>query len=194
MNRTLTTYLSIGTFLTAGMGFSLITAGCDQIASETEQIASETLGDTLVTDDYEATAITTYTWRAEYRPRGVTPDRPNEGRTETFESSYRVNINGQPAVQDFGDADEKGLWWPALPPKPTVDDLEARLKKREVFEEPLISKSVRYTLTFDQAGEMVTLRTDYPVYREAVKGQQAERSLKLTLGRQEAYVRKAEMQ
>ncbi|NER81809.1 MAG: hypothetical protein F6K42_20050 [Leptolyngbya sp. SIO1D8] len=158
------------------------------------EVVNEALEDTVTTDNYEATATTIYTWRVEYSPQGVTPDRPREERYETFESSYRVNINGQPVVQDFGEADEKGLWWPALPPKPTVDELEARQKNREVFSEPLIQKSVRYTLAFEEAGEMVTLRTEYPAYREAVRAHQAQRPLKLTLGRQDAYVRKAEMQ
>lgn len=159
-----------------------------------ETAITDTLGSTLVTDTYEATAMTIYTWQAEYHPQGVTPDRPNEGRIETFASSYRVNINGQPAAQDFGQADAQGLWWPALPPEPTVDELEARLKRREVFEEPQISKSVQYTLTFEQAEEMVTVRTEYDVYREAVRALAAERPLELTFGRQEAYVRDADMQ
>lgn len=177
-----------GTFsFVAAIGVGLALAGC-------QELATDSLGNTLVTDEYEATAITIYTWRAEYRPQNVTQDRPNEGRFETFDSSYRVNINGQPAVQGFGEADEQGLWWPALPPKPTVDDLEARQKKREIFEAPQIDKTVNYTLSFEQAGEIVTLRTEYGVYREAVRAHDDERSLKLTLGRQEAYVRRAEMQ
>lgn len=187
MKQIFTHHLLNVTLMVASVGTGLTLTSC-------AELVSETVGETLVTENYEATAVTVYTWKAEYRPRNVSQDRPLEGRIETFESSYRININGQPVVQDFGDADEKGLWWPALPPKPTVDDLEARLQPREVFEVPLISKSERYTLTFEQAGEMVTLQTNYPVYREAVKGHQSERSLKLTLGRNAAYVRRAELQ
>lgn len=171
-----------------GIGLVAVLASC-------EDISTTNLQDVVTTDTYEATAVTIYTWQAEYRPQGVTPDRPNEGRLETFESSYRVNTNGQPVAGNVGDADEQGLWWPALPPKPTVDDLEARLKRREEFAEPQIAQSVKYTLAFeDVGGEMVTLETQYPVYREAVKAHEAGRSLKLTLGREEAYVRAAEMQ
>jgi hypothetical protein len=171
----------------AGLGLGVVLVGCDELATGSFE-------QTVVTDNYEATAMTTYTWQAEYRPQGVSPDRPREGRFETFESSYRVNINGQPVAESFGSADEKGLWWPDLPPKPTVDDLEARLEKRELFEAPQINKSVQYTLTFDQNGEQVTVRTEYPVYREAVRGHEAGRPLQLSLGREEAYVRRAEVQ
>ncbi|MDA0268428.1 MAG: hypothetical protein O2890_10800 [Cyanobacteria bacterium] len=186
MNGILTQGWLKTTGLAVGLGLVAL-GGCDQLATGS-------LEDIVVTDNYEATAMTTYTWQAEYRPQGVTPDRPREGRIETFGSSYRVNINGQPVAADFGSADEQGLWWPDLPPKPTVDDLEARLKKREVFSAPEINKSVQYTLTFEQGGEQVTVQTEYPVYREAVKGREGGRPLQLTLGREEAYVRRAEMQ
>ena len=188
--------------LTVGLGVSLALAGCGEGSLESFEDTVDTtventldrLEDNFVVEDYEATATTIYTWQVEYRPRGVTPDRPREGRIETFESSYRANVNGQPGSDASGNPDEKGLWWPALPPKPTVDELEALQKDREVFSEPQIQKSVQYTLAFEEAGEWVTLETEYPVYREAVKGHEAGRPLKLTLGRQDAYVWKAAMQ
>lgn len=177
-----------GLVIAVGLSASAVLTSCDEQALDR-------IEDTMVTEQYDATATTRYTWQVEYRPEGVTADRPREGRTETFESSYRVNVNGQPAVPSAGDAaDEKGLWWPALPPKPTVDELEARQQDDEMFAEPLIQQAVEYTLTFEEAGEMVTLQTEYPVYREAVKGKATDRSLKLTLGREDAYVWKAEMQ
>lgn len=162
----------------ASIGCGLAIAGCSD----------------LVTDDYEAMAVTTYTWRAEYSPRGVTPDRPREGRIETFETNSLVNMNGEPTVEATGERDENGIWWPALPPKPTVEDLEARQKEGEVFSEPLIDKSVEYSLTFDNAGETVTLPTDYSVYRQAVQAYERDRPLQLLLGPQDAYVQKADIQ
>lgn len=151
------------------------------------------LGETRVTNRYEATATTTYTWLVEYSPAGSTQDRPRDRRIETFSSSYRVNVNGQPVVQDFGNSDSQGLWWPALPTRPTVDELEARQKRREVYGEPQINKSVEYTLTFEQSGEMITVATNHSVYREAVRGLQAERPLQITFGREEAYIRQAKI-
>ncbi|MDB9528159.1 hypothetical protein PN498_19360 [Oscillatoria sp. CS-180] len=166
----------LGVVASVGLGFAI--ASCDEV----------------VTSDYEAMAVTTYTWRAEYRPQGVTPDRPREGRIETFETNSLVNMNGEPTVDPTGERDENGIWWPAIPPKPTVDDLEARLKDGEAFSEPLIDKSIEYSLTFDKAGETVTLPTDYSVYRQAVKAHESDQSLKLLLGAQDGYVQKAEIQ
>lgn len=164
--------------LVASVGIGLAIAGCDEV----------------VTSDYEAMAVTTYTWRAEYEPRGVTQDRPREGRIETFETNSLVNVNGEPTVEATGDRDENGIWWPALPPKPTVEDLEARQKDGEVFSEPLINKTVDYSLTFDREGQSVTLPTNYSVYREAVKAHERDRPLKLLLGAQDASVQQAEIQ
>lgn len=164
--------------LVASVGLGLTIASCSEV----------------VTNDYEAMAVTTYTWRAEYTPQGVSPDRPREGRIETFETNSLVNLNGEPTVEATGDRDENGIWWPALPPKPTVEELEARQKEGEVFSEPLINKSVEYSLTFEQAGETVTLPTDYAVYRQAVKAHESDRPLKLLLGAQDDSVQKAEIQ
>jgi hypothetical protein len=113
---------------------------------------------------------------------------------ETFETNSLVNMNGQPTVEPTGEQDSQGIWWPAIPPKPTVDELEARQKPGEVYGEPQIQQSVDYRLTFDQAGETVTLPTNDDVYREAVRAYEQGRSLKLLLGVQDAYVQKAEMQ
>lgn len=187
--------LALATIL--GLGLGLV--GCEEISTGsieagTGDSVQNLLGKTLTTENYEATATTVYTWQAEYLPQNVSQDRPNDRRIETFESSYRVNLNGEPAVQDFGEPDYQGLWWPALPPKPTVDDLEARQKQREVFEAPQLRKSVEYTLTFEQGGELITVATNDSVYREAVKGLQAQRPLQIAFGREEAYIRQAAIQ
>ena len=164
--------------LATGIGLALAIAGCGEV----------------VTEDFEAMAVTTHTWRAEYTPAGVTPDRPREGRIEEFETNSLVNMNGQPTVDPTGEQDSNGIWWPALPPRPAVDELEARLKDGEEFSRPQIHSTVDYTLTFDQAGETVTLPTNYVVYRRAVQAHDRDRPLELLLGPGDAYVQKAEIQ
>ena len=164
--------------LVACAGLGLAIASCDEV----------------ITNDYEAMAITTYAWRAEYTPQRVTQDRPREGRVEIFETNSLVNTNGEPTVEATGDRDENGIWWPALPPKPTVEELEARQQDGEVFSEPLIDKTVEYSLTFQKSGERVTLPTNYSVYRQAVRAYGRDRSLKLLLGVQDTYVQKAEIE
>ena len=146
------------------------------------------------TADFEATATTTYTWQVEYVPRSVTQDRPNDRRLEKFGSATVVNSNGiRPEAAGSG-PDNKGLWWPVLPPEPTVDDIEDRQRKGETPRKPEVIKSVDYQITFNQAGETKTLPTGYDVYRQAVKAFEKERSLALTLGPKDNSVIQADVQ
>lgn len=145
------------------------------------------------TADFEATATTTYVWQVEYLPRS-SQDRPNDRRLEQFESTTVVNVNGiRPEAAGSG-PDSKGLWWPVLPPEPTVDDIEDRRKKAENPRSPEVIKKTDYQITFNKAGEQVTLPTDYDVYRQAVKAYAKDRPLALTLGPQDNSVLTAEIQ
>lgn len=159
-----------------GLGLSLGLASCRQV----------------VVSEYEADAVTTYTWKVEYRDRNT--DRPRDTRVETFHSAFLINRNGQPLAETAREPDEKGLWWPDLPPQPTVDELEARQQDNERISAPELVKSVDYTLEFPLEGETVTLPTRYSVYRTAVQAHEAGRSLALTLGGNNDFVTKAEMQ
>ena len=168
--------------ITAALVISVGTASCTQVKTAE------------ATTDFQASAITTYTWQVEYTPRTVGQDRPNDRRLEQFESSSVTNINGiRPEAEGSG-PDSQGLWWPVLPPKPTVDEIEDRRRKSETAREPEVIKSVAYKLTFNQEGEEKTLPTDYDVYRQAVKAFEKERPLMLTLGPQDTSVIKAEIQ
>lgn len=158
--------------------------GCTQVNTS----ASE------ATADFEAIAATTYTWQIEYVPRGNTPDRPNDRRLEQFESTQVVNRNGiRPEAAGSG-PDEKGLWWPVLPPKPSVEEIEDRQRPGETPRPAEVVKAIDFKLTFNQAGETKTLPTDYDVYRQAVKAFEKERPLALTLGPQDESVIQAEIQ
>lgn len=161
----------------------LVSAGCTQVTTNAVE----------ATSDFEATAVTTYTWQVEYVPR-TSQDRPNDRRLEQFESSTLTNSNGiRPDAAGSG-PDSQGLWWPVLPSEPTVDDIEAGQLQGETARPPEVVKGINYQLTFNQAGETKTLPTDYDVYREAVKAFEKERSLALTLGPQDKSVLKAEIQ
>ncbi len=159
------------------------TASCNQVSTNAFE----------ATADFEAAAATTYVWQVEYLPRTDT-NRPNDRRLERFESTTVVNVNGiRPEAAGSG-PDSKGLWWPVLPPEPTVDDIEDRRQNSEMPQSPEIIKAIDYTITFNQAGESKTLPTDYDVYRQAVKAFEKDRPLALTLGPQDASVLKAEIQ
>jgi len=146
---------------------------------------------TLLTNDYEATAVTTYTWHVEY----VTDqNKVNGSRIEKFESTSLVNINGVMPERAVTGPDDRGLWWPALPPRPTVDALEAeQADSRETIGSPELNKRVDYTLTYQSEGQTVTLPADYSVYRAAVRGYEGDRPLELTLGVNDGSVEKAEL-
>ncbi|EDX86639.1 hypothetical protein S7335_4344 [Synechococcus sp. PCC 7335] len=168
----------------AALVLSVSAFGCNQVQTNASEATAE----------FQGTAITTYTWQVEYIPTSPGQDRPNDRRLEQFESTTLTTTNGiRPDAAGSG-PDSKGLWWPTLPPEPTVDDIESRLRPGETARSPEIIKSADYTLSFNQAGEEKTLPTDYEVYREAVKAFERGRPLQLTLGPQDNSVIQAEIQ
>lgn len=144
---------------------------------------------TLTTNQYEATATTTYTWRVKY-----SIDLPNDRlpRFERFVSTSLVNRNGiKPAGRVIG-PDDRGLWWPLLPPRPSVDDVEQRKRSGEEATRPQLVKSVEYQLSYRIGDRQKTLPTNYQVYRQAVKAYPSRTPLQLTLGVNDNSVEKAE--
>ncbi len=155
--------------------------------------ACEPVTTNFSTTDYSATANVTYTWHVRYN-RDDGRDRPNDTRIEKFDTVSLANENGvRPGLAVTG-PDSDGLWWPALPPEPTVDDIESRLRENEQPEDPELIKSVDYTLTVDQAGQQRTLPTSYKVYRQAVKAHAEQRPLEVILGPQDGSVINANIQ
>jgi len=144
----------------------------------------------VLTQDYEAIAETTYVWQVEY----VTdPNKVQGSRIERFASTSLINRNGIMPNDAVTGPDDQGLWWPALPPRPTVDELEAAQQNREDIGTPELIKQVDYTLSYYSEEGRVTLPTDYSVYRKAVRAIEDGRSLELTLGVNDSSVEKAEI-
>lgn len=157
--------------LSVGLGLAVVLNGCD---SQQAQL-------------YEATAETTLTWRANY---SHDPLEDKRGRYETFESVSLVNRNGE-KPEDAVFQDDKGIWWPKNPPKPTVDDLEAAKKKPyEKIGKPQLLREVEYRVEYDQDGERVNLPTNYSVYRQVVKAY-PDTPLSFTMGLNNGSVEKA---
>ena len=144
----------------------------------------------VLTNDYEATAVTTYVWQVEYA--GDT-DRPTDRRLQRFATTSLINTNGVMPDAAVSGPDDKGLWWPALPPRPSVDDLEAGQQGQETIGTPELIRVVDYTLAFHTDGSYQTMPANHSVYRQAVKALRDERSLELTLGPTEKSVQKAEI-
>lgn len=134
---------------------------------------------TLTTNQYEATAKTTYTWQVKYSHDLTSSKTP---RFETFSSNSLLNRNGQKPAGAVKGPDDKGLWWSALPPRPTVDEVEQRKRPPEEASTPELVKSVDYQLTYQVGNNQRTLPTNYQVYRQVVKAYSSKTPLRLTLG------------
>jgi hypothetical protein len=157
----------------AGLALSVLT-GCEDVATN---LAT---GDSITTGTYEATATVTYTWQVEY---AESFDQARTIRRERFDSNSLVNRNGIEPEAAVTGPDDQGLYWPALPPEPTADELEDRKKSsREKRTDPILLKDVDYAITFDYDGQRRTLPTNKNVYREAARAFEQEQALELTYG------------
>ena len=143
----------------------------------------------ITTDEYQATAQTTFTWQVRYTTSEASYRNP---RFEEFASNSLVNYNGEKPTDAVIGPDNEGLWWPAIPPKPSIDEVEQRQKIQEKDHKPELLRTVKYQLSYQQDGQMVTLPTNYQVYRQVARAYPYGKTLKLTLGINNASVEKAE--
>lgn len=145
---------------------------------------------TLVVQDYAAIAEVTYLWQVEY---AESFDIARTIRQETFASTQLTNRNGLAPEGAVTGPDDQGLWWPALPPRPTVDELEARQQEiREKRTDPALLKRVDYRIEFEQDGVTQTASTKHVVYRQVVKAHAADQVLVLTFTPGQNFVVNAE--
>ncbi len=112
---------------------------------------------TLTTNKYEATARTIYTWQVEYYP--VSTKNP---RIENFASTFIINRDGVKPINAVTGPDDQGLWWPALPPRPGIHEIENRLQPQEKAGFPKLNKSVDYQFTYT-IDDVDTLPSSYAV-------------------------------
>jgi len=144
---------------------------------------------TTTTDQYEATALTSYTWQVKYANNLTNEPRP---RIETFTTTSALNRNGSKPPGAVIGPDDRGLWWPTLPPRPSVDEVEQRKKSQEEVGKPELLKATKYQMTYGVGSQQRTLPTNYEVYRQVVKAYPSRTSLQLTLGVDDNSVEKAE--
>ncbi|AVH68108.1 hypothetical protein NPM_10016 (plasmid) [Nostoc sp. 'Peltigera membranacea cyanobiont' N6] len=144
---------------------------------------------TATTEQYEATALTSYTWQVKYANNLTSEPRP---RIETFATNSVLNRNGVKPSGAVVAPDERGLWWPTLPPRPSIDEVEQRKKSQEEAGKPELVKDVKYKLTYGVGNSQQTLPTNYDVYRQVVKAYPTRQALELTLGVNDNSIEKAE--
>ena len=159
---------------TAGLGLTIALNSCGTSESGAGQ--------------YEATAKTTYTWRVNYDNN---PTEGKRGRYEEFESATLTNVNGEKPEGAVSQDKNTGLWWPKLPPEPSVEEMESRIKspaeKRGKLE---LGQDVEYRVKFDKDGERLNLPTNYDVYRQVSKNY-PDTPLNFTMGVNNGSVTKA---
>ncbi|NJL09238.1 MAG: hypothetical protein HC908_00405 [Calothrix sp. SM1_7_51] len=143
----------------------------------------------VTTSQYEATALTTYTWQVKYANNLASEPLP---RLSEFATTSLLNHNGLKPSGAVTGPDDRGLWWAALPPRPTVDEVEQRKGSQQEASTPELLKSVKYQLTYGVGAQQRTLPTNYEVYRQVVKAYPSRTPLELTLGVGENSVEKAE--
>jgi hypothetical protein len=141
-------------------------------------------------NQYEATALTILTWQVNYTND---PMDNKQGRFEEFASVSLQNRNGKKPEGRVVGPDDKGLWWATNPPKPTIDEIEARQKKAyEKPGKPELLRQVKYHIIYQQDGQTMTLPTNNEVYRQVVKAYPNKTPLQLTMGLNNGSVEKAE--
>lgn len=143
---------------------------------------------TQQSSQYEATATASITWRVPYYENDITNDK--RPRYEEFESVSLVNVNGQ--KPDGGvRQDDKGIWWPKEPTRPTVDEIEGgKQKGYEKIGKPEALRQVEYRVKYNKDGEKINLPTNHSVYRRVVKSY-PDIPLNFTMGVNNGSVTKA---
>ena len=162
--------------------FSLVTSCCVAVAITSCNI--------VTTNQYEATAQTTLTWQVKY---SINPTNDKLPRFEEFASTSLLSRNGEQPKDAVIGPDEKGLWWPALPPRPSIDEVEQRQQPQEKASKPELLRTANYQITYKQDGQTVTLPTNYDVYRQVARAYRSQKPLQLTLGIGDRSVEKAEL-
>ncbi len=99
---------------------------------------------TATTEQYEATALTSYTLQVKYANNLTSQPQP---RIETFANTSMLNRNGLKPAGALVGPDDRGLWWPTLPPRPSVDEVDQHKRPQEEAGKPELVKDVKYKLT-----------------------------------------------
>lgn len=127
------------------------------------------------TDCHTAVAVATQTWEVEYYI-SKTSGGLNTQRIQTFSSNTLTNLNGEKPVDAVSGPDDNGIWWGAIPPRPTADEVDQRRDLQEFNDPPQLQRSVKYELRCKDR----TLSTDALSYREAARAIRAGRAVRVS--------------
>ncbi|MGK7910737.1 MAG: DUF1565 domain-containing protein [Synechococcus sp.] len=108
-----------------------------------------------------AIARASYRWRVDYSPRRSTSSRIQE-RSEFFEGSELINRNREEPDSAVSGPDGDGIWWPALPPRPSPETVDNAAERLEDSSELTLVRKVDYFLQCEDGD----LSTDRRTYRQ----------------------------
>ncbi|NJK51541.1 MAG: hypothetical protein HC936_00100 [Leptolyngbyaceae cyanobacterium SU_3_3] len=133
-----------------------------------------------------AIAIATQTWEVDYYI-SKTSGGMNTQRTHAFQSNTLTNFNGEKPVDAVSGPDDNGVWWAALPPRPTADEVDQNRETQERNDPPLLERSIDYQLDCETG----TLLTNALTYREAARSIRSGQAVSVTyLGNQALKIEK----
>lgn len=124
-----------------------------------------------------AIARASYQWRVDYSPSRSTSSRIQE-RSEFFEGSELINRNREEPDGAVSGPDGDGIWWPALPSRPSPEAIDNVRERLEVSDDPVLVHKVDYFLQCD-AGD---LSTDSRTYRQASTVFRSGETLQVSFG------------
>jgi hypothetical protein len=122
-----------------------------------------------------AIAIATQTWEVDYYI-SKTSGGMNTQRTHSFQSNTLTNLNGEKPVNAASGPDDSGIWWTALPARPTADEVDQNRETQERNDPPMLQRSVDYQLLCETG----TLLTDALTYREVSRAIRSGQSVRLS--------------
>jgi hypothetical protein len=121
-----------------------------------------------------AIAIATQTWEVNYYIN-KTSGGLNTQRIQPFQSNTITNLNGEKPVNAVS-VDDDGVWWGAIPPRPTADEVDQRRDLQERNDSPQLQRSVTYQLQCENG----MLSTDALTYREAARAIRAGQTVRVS--------------
>lgn len=124
---------------------------------------------------HTAVAIATQTWEVHYYIN-KTSGGLNLQRTQAFQSNTLTNLNGEKPNDAVSGPDDEGVWWAALPPRPTADEVDQQRQTQELNDPPTLLRSVDYQLRCQDK----TLVTDALLYREVSRAIRAGQAARVT--------------
>ena len=90
-----------------------------------------------------AIAIATQTWEVEYY---ISNSGSLNSQRQAFQSNTLTNYNGEKPAAAASGPDDNGVWWAALPPRPTADEVDQYHQSQELNNPPRLQRSVNYQL------------------------------------------------